>query len=792
MDKVHHDKRKEVHARFDFGEGSRERRTREGSRHSSARTLTARPERLKVQDRLRYNDRHMLDRLGAVRVWFDELPPKSIDSYKDLKAAFLAYFMQQKKYVKDLVEIHNIQQKDGETIEDFMEREITFLPLATSSGAEGPLVIEAETGRHMIHRMYMDGGSLMEILYEHCFNRLRPEALGNNRRGRSFCKSMDEFHDSHRMLKLPVDGGIITIRSTILIPTEYATVITSSAVPKELAKSDEEKTTFHTGQGVYCYTKMPFGLKNASATYQRLLDKAFDSQIGQNIEVYVNELVVKSYTEAEMLRDIMEGMFLGYMVTSEGIKPCPDKIEAVLQLPSPRIIKEVQILNEKLASLNIFLSRTRFQATKAALVGITPVGSTQTKGGVDWPRTKNPMEKLVMSLVFTAKRLRRYFQAHLIAVITDQPIKQIMSRPNMAGRLQIWTVMLGEHNIMYRPRTSVKGHVLADFLAEVSDESPPVASVVETQQDPDIRRQRGKHDQIFRKGQKPGLGRNTQRKIYTRKGGDNLGRGRWTDVEHTRGTMVIPSSLLSGGQSHTTRILLANDALGCERHDTYMQQLSNTSSRNKKPPAASNPDHDSVAILQVKNQHGWSFPERTSQVKKFVWDNIVCRFGLPGEIKEQTRAWGRNQGPPRRGKQELAVIPVEIGMPAYRTAAVDVVYNDEELRLNLNLLKQRCERAAIREAIAKLKMTNYYNGRVRDVAFKPGDFVYRNNDTSHAVDGGKLGPKWEGSYEVTEALGDGACKLRSMDETVLPRTWNNADLKSVASESRLMHGFEVQ
>nr|GEY81228.1 reverse transcriptase domain-containing protein [Tanacetum cinerariifolium] len=61
-------------------------------------------------------------RIRAARVWFDELPPESIDSYKDLKAAFLAYFMQQKKYVKDLVEIHNIKHKDGETIEDFMER----------------------------------------------------------------------------------------------------------------------------------------------------------------------------------------------------------------------------------------------------------------------------------------------------------------------------------------------------------------------------------------------------------------------------------------------------------------------------------------------------------------------------------------------------------------------------------------------------------------------------------------------------------------------------------------------
>nr|GEZ45620.1 reverse transcriptase domain-containing protein [Tanacetum cinerariifolium] len=116
-------------------------------------------------------------------------------------------------------------------------------------------------------------------------------------------------------------------------------------------------------------------------------------------------------------------------------------------------------------------------------------------------------------------------------------------------------------------------------------------------------------------------------------------------------------------------------------------------------------------------------------------------------------------------------------MPTYRTAAVDVVSNDEELRLNLDLLEEHRERAAICEAKAKSKMTKYYNARVRDVTFKPSDFVYRSNDASHAVVGQKLGPKWEGPYEVTEALGNGAYKLRSMDGTILPRTWNIENLK---------------
>ncbi|GJZ61342.1 hypothetical protein Tco_0617479 [Tanacetum coccineum] len=77
----------------------------------------------------------------------------------------------------------------------------------------------------------------------------------------------------------------------------------------------------------------------------------------------------------------------------------------------------------------------------------------------------------------------------------------------------------------------------------------------------------------------------------------------------------------------------------------------------------------------------------------------------------------------------------------------------------------------------KLKMKGYYDAKVRGVSFRPGDFVYRANDASHAEDTGKLGPKWEGPYEVTEALGKGAYKLRDMDGRELPRTWNICNLK---------------
>ncbi|GKE01910.1 reverse transcriptase domain-containing protein [Tanacetum coccineum] len=126
-----------------------------------------------------------------------------------------------------------------------------------------------------------------------------------------------------------------------------------------------------------------------------------------------------------------------------------------------------------------------------------------------------------------------------------------------------------------------------------------------------------------------------------------------------------------------------------------------------------------------------------------------------------------------------AVIPAEIGMPTYRTTAVDTVHNDEELPLNLDLLEEKREHAAICEAKAKMKMIKYYNARVRGVAFRLEDFVYRSNDASHTAPGGKLRPKWEGPYEVTEALGDGSYKLRTM---------TGADMEHCQSEEMLPLG----
>ena len=126
---------------------------------------------------------------------------------------------------------------------------------------------------------------------------------------------------------------------------------------------------------------MPFGLKNAKSTYQRMMTRMFESQLGKNIEIYINDMVVKSNMVSEHLGDLRtifeicrkyklrlnaskcsfgvgSGKFLGYMVTHRGIEVNPDQIKSTNNLRSPRNPKEVQKLTEMAAVLNRFISRS--------------------------------------------------------------------------------------------------------------------------------------------------------------------------------------------------------------------------------------------------------------------------------------------------------------------------------------------------------------------------------------------------------------------------------------------------
>ena len=143
---------------------------------------------------------------------------------------------------------------------------------------------------------------------------------------------------------------------------------------------DQIKTTFVTDRGLYCYKVMPFGLKNAGATYQRLVNRIFADLIGKTMEVYVDDMLVKSLLATNHVDNLREmflilrrykmklnpnkcvfgvesGKFLGYIVSRRGIEANPEKIKALLDMKSPRRVKEVQSLTGRIAALARFVAK---------------------------------------------------------------------------------------------------------------------------------------------------------------------------------------------------------------------------------------------------------------------------------------------------------------------------------------------------------------------------------------------------------------------------------------------------
>nr|GEU83256.1 reverse transcriptase domain-containing protein [Tanacetum cinerariifolium] len=439
-----------------------------------------------------------------------------------------------------------------------------------------------------------------------------------------------------------------------------------------------------------------------------------------------------------------------------------------------------------------------------------------------------PMEKLILALVSASKRLKRYFQAHTIIVITDQPIKQILSNPENIGRLLKWSFELEEHDIHYRLRTSVKRQILADFIMERPEDDFSNTSMEDEEELP--------HPWILFKDGSSCIDGSGAYLILTNPEGMEFTyalrfrfdatnneaeyealiaglkmRSKWRREQKSRRAKQDgiyqfhpPEQTEEEGRTWMTPI-----------HEYLTKELlpeEKRKARSIRRKAELNSHHISIAILQVRDRHSRTFSEGLgkvkflivaidyftkwveakpvaaiigAQIKKFVWDNIVYRFGLPGEIISDNgkqfrdnpfKDWceklsihqcfafvkhpqanglveraNRSLGEGIKARNEEtpflltygteAVIPVEIGMPTLRTAEVEKIKNDEALEINLDLLEERRDEAAIQEAKSKAKKEKYYNTRVCNTSFKPGDLVYQNNEASYAEDGVKLGPK---------------------------------------------------
>ncbi|XP_075658841.1 uncharacterized protein LOC142628679 [Castanea sativa] len=248
------------------------------------------------------------------------------------------------------------------------------------------------------------------------------------------------------------------------------------------------------------------------------------SPVRQKKRVYAPEqdrAIVKEVQKLQEADFIRKVYYLDWL--ANGIEVNPEKVKAIIELSPPRTVKEVQSLNGKVAALNRFVSRATdkclpfFRTLKRSFectdecqkafedlkvyLSASPLLSPSMPGeelflylaissaavsaalikeedkvqrlvyfisrALRGAEERYPqMEKLAFTLVTIAQKLKPCFQVHTINVLTDKPLRKVMSSPEATGRMALWAIELSEFDIQYQPRAAMKGQILVDFIVE--------------------------------------------------------------------------------------------------------------------------------------------------------------------------------------------------------------------------------------------------------------------------------------------------------------------------------------
>uniref|UniRef100_A0A2N9GCU1 Reverse transcriptase domain-containing protein n=1 Tax=Fagus sylvatica TaxID=28930 RepID=A0A2N9GCU1_FAGSY len=356
----------------------------------------------------------------------------------------------------NLVEFGQSSPKSGKCIPDHVLRISRYIGLKSASGAirelqypvwlSNTVVVKKKNGKW---RVCIDFTDLNKACPKDPFPLPRIDQLVDSATGDAQLNFLDAFQGYHQIL---------------------------------MSVADQEKTSFITPKGAYCYNVMTFGLKNARATYQRMVTKMFRHLIGKTVEVYIDDMLIKSLREEDHITDLRQvfdvlrenrlclnaskctfgvstGKFLSHVVSRRGIEANPNQIAALVNLAEPRNIKQVQHLTEMIVALGRFISRSadkckpffrllgkrskfvRNEECSAAFQGIKAYLSTPLCLSI--PNLEEPLflramdeielrylpfEKAALALLQAAKKLSHYFQSSKVTVLSDLPLKMLLQR----------------------------------------------------------------------------------------------------------------------------------------------------------------------------------------------------------------------------------------------------------------------------------------------------------------------------------------------------------------------------
>ncbi|GJT71108.1 reverse transcriptase domain-containing protein [Tanacetum coccineum] len=774
------------------------------------------------------------------------------------------------------------------------------LPLSgEEDGMKGPMIIEAEMGGHFVYRMYVDGGSSSKILYEHCFNRfllevgsqmvpattplvrfsgeiiwplgqisllvkisdeehstsawmnfmvVRSSSPYNRIIGRPRVRRIHAFPSTaHRMLKfLLIDGTKPTDMTRVPhYIAKHRLNIREGCLPvkqKKRGQAPERNKAIH---------EEVEKLVNA--------DKAFQKQIGQNLEVYVDDLVIKSCTEQEIIRDIeetfktlreinmdlnpkkctfgaREGTFLGYKVNADGLKVCPDKVEAVLSLPSLKCLKDVQRLNGKLASLNRFLSKsaeksfpffkTLKKCTKNQLLidyggendirtnenfnsRITHASRTKRKRGTNHlsggrkgshqcsPNDRKEQETsthLLCELCITRSRNKLHTNGKADTSSADFIVERLEDDSpdtSMEDKEELpdpWVLFTDESScidgsraglILTNPKGAKFTYALTFRFDATNNEAEHEALIVGLR----IAEQMAKEPGMIKYLEKVRALTSTFKEFSIKqvprgdnKKADALSKMASTSFAHLSKQVLVEE--LKEKSIDEKEVLAVVEEEGhtwmTPIHEYLTEEILLEERRKERAIRRKAGDIISDNGKQFRDNPFKDWCEKLCIRQCFAFAKHLQANGL---VERANRSLGEGIKARLVERRKNWMEEISHVLWAHRTM---IKSSNEETPFSLTYgteTKKEESKQQSRKQKSKAKIEKYYNVKVRNISFKPGDLVYQNNEASHAEDGVKLRPKWEGPYEVTEALGKGAYKLRDRNGDILPRTWNVCNLK---------------
>uniref|UniRef100_A0A2N9HE18 RNA-directed DNA polymerase n=1 Tax=Fagus sylvatica TaxID=28930 RepID=A0A2N9HE18_FAGSY len=297
-----------------------------------------------------------------------------------------------------------------------------------------------------------------------------------------------------------------------------------------MSPRDAEKTAFRTPIGNFYYTVMPFGLKNAGATYQRTMTAMFHDMMHREIEDYVDDIVLKM-NPLKCAFGVSAGKFLGFLVHRRGIDVDPARSSAIATMKPPTTHKELKSFLGKLSYIRRFIPglaavtstfapllkkgasfhwstecqeafekvqniMTKLPTVCAPISGkslrlylasnsqaIGALIAQENDNGVEQPiyyvsRTLKDAEsrysgaeRSCLALIYASQRLRHYFLAHKVQLMTkSHPIRSLLQRPVLSGRLAQWLLQLSQYEITAETPTAIKSQAIADLLAQFPGE----------------------------------------------------------------------------------------------------------------------------------------------------------------------------------------------------------------------------------------------------------------------------------------------------------------------------------